>query len=199
MNRIPPRPGPRTARGFSLIEMVAAFLVFAIGIGVLMQILGASLHNTRRSADYTQAALWAESLLDTVGVGQPVEEGSSNGRFDDDYAWQLDIQKIDPQAVEPPPQVANPLAAGNGAAAGQPAGESPLTSSAGNSGAIEVSPVDLFRVDLTVLWGSTERRRQAHFTTLRAANPQDDDANRMAPMQRMQSQLSSSRNGAGQR
>ena len=45
--------------GFSLIEMVAAFLVFAIGIGVLMQVLATSMHSTRASSDYTMAALWA--------------------------------------------------------------------------------------------------------------------------------------------
>ena len=70
-------------RGFSLIEMVAAFLVFAIAIGVLMSVLTAAMRNTRMSADYTMAALWAQSRLDIVGVGIPVEEGHTSGRFDD--------------------------------------------------------------------------------------------------------------------
>ena len=47
-------------RGFSLIEMVAAFLVFAIAIGVLMSVLTAAMRNTRMSVDYTMAALWAQ-------------------------------------------------------------------------------------------------------------------------------------------
>ena len=55
--------------GFSLIEMVAAFLVFAIAIGVLMEILATSVHSTRASNAYTMAALWAESKLDTIGIG----------------------------------------------------------------------------------------------------------------------------------
>jgi Tfp pilus assembly protein PilV len=93
-------------RGFSLIEMVAAFLVFAIAIGVLMSVLTAAMRNTRMSADYTMAALWAQTKLDVVGVGIPVEEGHSSGRFDDTYNWDLDIHKVDASAVEPPPQSA---------------------------------------------------------------------------------------------
>ncbi|MGA9342090.1 MAG: prepilin-type N-terminal cleavage/methylation domain-containing protein [Rhodanobacteraceae bacterium] len=181
--------GPSGARGFSLIEMVAAFLVFAIGIGVLMQILGSSMHNAQRSAEYTQAALWAQSLMDTVGVGQPVEEGQSQGRFDDAYSWQLDIQKVDPQDVEPPPpQAATPANSGDANGRAQPNSRSPLSSTAGNSGALQVSPVDLYQIDLTVLWGNSRRPHQAHFTTLRAANPQTDQGQNP-----MQSHLPSSR------
>ncbi|MGA9421343.1 MAG: prepilin-type N-terminal cleavage/methylation domain-containing protein [Rhodanobacteraceae bacterium] len=183
--------GPRSVRGFSLIEMVAAFLVFAIGIGVLMQILGSSMHNAQRSADYTQAALWAQSLMDTVGVGQPIEEGQSSGRFDDDYAWQLDIRKIDPQAVEPPPPIGTAPAT-NADRQGQVRAGSPLSSTAGNSGALQVSPVDLYQVDLTVLWGNSQRPHQAQFTTLRAANPEPEGG--LTPMQ---SRLPSSRNSGG--
>ena len=48
----------------------------------------------------------AIETLDVVGVGIPVEEGHSSGRFDDTYNWDLDIHKVDASAVEPPPQVA---------------------------------------------------------------------------------------------
>jgi general secretion pathway protein I len=156
--------------GFSLIEMVAAFLVFAIAIGVLMQILATSLHNTRASSDYTMAALWAESKLDTIGVGAPIEAGSANGRFDDNYSWQLEIQLIDPAVVEPPPQQ-YAMGAGN---TSQNAGlQQRMTTSAGNSGAIQVAPFDLYQIDLTVFWGGRfgAQQRTARFSTLRTMNP----------------------------
>ena len=154
--------------GFSLIEMVAAFLVFAIGIGILMQILTTSIHNTRQSSAYTMAALWAESKLDIVGVGAPIEAGSTNGRFDDDYSWQLDIQQVDPQSVEPPPQ--------QYANAGNPTGQNPnnsLTAGAGNPGALQVAPFDLYQLDLTVFWGGRfgSQQHSARFSTLRTVNP----------------------------
>jgi general secretion pathway protein I len=154
--------------GFSLIEMVAAFLVFAIGIGVLMQVLATSMHSTRASSDYTMAALWAESKLDVIGVGAPIEPGSTNGRFDDTYGWELTIQQVDPQSVEPPPQVASP--AGSIQSQGL---QQRVTSTAGNPGALQVAPFDLYELDLTVFWGGRfgSVQRSARFSTLRAMNP----------------------------
>ena len=167
----------RRMRGFSLIEMVAAFLVFAIGIGVLMNILATSMHSARQSSDYTMAALRAESKLDTVGVGEHIEAGHTSGRFDDDYSWDLDIRQVDPASVEPPPQPAA-LQAGAASQAMQQAQNRQLTASnAGNGGGIDVAPFDLYQVDLTVSWGGRfAHPRTAHFSTLRAANPDPNEA-----------------------
>jgi general secretion pathway protein I len=165
--------GPQRMRGFSLIEMVAAFLVFAIGIGVLMQILTTSIRNTRQSSDYTMAALWAESKLDTVGVGEQLQPGRSNGSFDDVYSWDLSVQQVDPASVEPQVQAVPGL---NGAVAGTAGGSrSPLTSvaNAGNGNGLQTSPFDLYQVDLTVSWGGRygSNLHTAQFSTLRAMNP----------------------------
>ena len=84
---------PRRQRGFSLIELIAAFVVFAIGFGALMQILSSSLRNTRLSAEYTEAALWAQTKLDTAGFGEHLKEGSERGDFNDNYRWQLEVHK----------------------------------------------------------------------------------------------------------
>jgi general secretion pathway protein I len=167
-HRMRTRNAPSRQAGFSLIEMVAAFLVFAIGIGVLMQILATSIHNTRSSSDYTMAALWAQSKLDIVGVGAPIEEGSSNGRFDDSYSWQLEVHQVDPASVEPPQQA---VAGGNTIA--NPGLQQRMTTSAGNAGAIQVSPFDIYQLDLTVFWGGRygSSQKSAHFSTLRAMNP----------------------------
>ena len=159
-------------RGFSLVEMVAAFLVFAIAMGVLMQILTTSIRNTRESSAYTMAALYAQSKLDTVGVGMPIEAGRTSGRFDDVYGWDLDIQQVDPSSVEPAPQ--QTVAAGNiNTQAAN--GRAPQTSvaNAGNGGGAQVTPFDLYQLDLTVSWGGRygSNMHTAHFGTLRAVNP----------------------------
>jgi general secretion pathway protein I len=159
-------------RGFSLIEMVAAFLVFAIAIGVLMSVLASSIRNTRLSSDYTMAALWAQSKLDVVGVGEPVEEGHTSGRFDDTYSWDLDIHQVDPSAVEPPPQAAAPAVAAR-QGRGQPLANTVSANQVGLGDGIDQAPFDLFQVDLTVSWGGRAGNtpRTAHFGTLRAVNP----------------------------
>ncbi len=92
-NRLPQQ------RGFTLLELVAAFVIFAISFSVLMGVLTSSIQNVRRSAEYTQAALWAQSLLDVVGVGERLKEGGSNGRFDNNYRWDLRISKFQPPAA----------------------------------------------------------------------------------------------------
>lgn len=161
----------RRMRGFSLIEMIAAFLVFAIGIAVMMQILTASIRNARMSSDYTMAALWAQSKLDTVGVGERLEEGRSSGRFDDSYGWELDIHQVDPAAVEPPPQ--QPAAVPGSVGANGSTVQQMGASSAGLGGGLQATPFDLYQVDLTVFWGGRHgaQPRTAQFSTLRAMNP----------------------------
>ena len=158
-------------RGFSLVEMVAAFLVFAIAMGVLMQILTTSIRNTRQSSAYTMAALWAQSKLDTVGVGVPIEAGRSSGRFDDVYSWDLDIQQVDPSSVEPPPQQNMVAANPNQLAANQ--NQQAAAANSANGGAAPVTPFDLYQVDLTISWGGGfgSNLHTAHFGTLRAVNP----------------------------
>ncbi len=176
------KPFRQPVRGFSLIEMVAAFLVFAIGMGVLMQILATSMRNTRQSSDYTMAALWAQSKLDTVGVGSPIEAGRSNGRFDDVYGWELDIEQVDPASVEPPPQQVQAMGGnvnGRGGATANPQANTTSVANAGLGGGLQAAPFDLYQVDLTVFWGGRygSKVRTAHFGTLRATNP--DAANGM--------------------
>jgi general secretion pathway protein I len=139
-------------QGFTLIELVAAFVIFALGFGVLLQILGSSLHTTAQSADYTKAALWAQSLLDTQGIGEPLQEGTSSGRFDDQYSWQLNVAKYDP------PPVTTTVA--------------PLTSSNANGLITAVAtPLDLFQLELTVDWGNHYLMHHARFATVRVMNP----------------------------
>src|ERR1700710_2822847 len=87
---------PTRQSGFTLIELVAAFVIFALGFGVLLQILSTCLHSTSQSADYTRAALWAQSLIDMQGVGESMQEGSSSGRFDDRFTWRMNVGKIQP-------------------------------------------------------------------------------------------------------
>jgi general secretion pathway protein I len=91
---------PAKQRGFTLLEIVAAFVVFAIAFSVLMNITGRNLAQARRASDITQAALYAQSKLDPLGVGDKIEEGHDGGRFDDRFSYDLDVRKIEPPPAQ---------------------------------------------------------------------------------------------------
>lgn len=158
------------SRGFTLIELVAAFVVFALGFGVLLQILGGALHTTAQSAEYTRAALWAQTLLDTQGIGEPLQEGSSSGRFDDRYSWELNIQKYDP-----PPVTTTTTAT------------TLTTSNAGGLITSPITPLDLFRMELVVNWGTQYLTHHARFSTVRVMNPPLQAGNNIPPPQPIRS------------
>jgi len=162
-------PRIRAQRGFTLIELVAAFVIFALGFGILLQILGGGLHTTRQSSEYTQAALWAQSMLDIQGIGEPLTEGSSSGKFDDTYSWQLNISHYDPPPV-------------NGAANG------PVVdpSQAGMGGGMTPGQMRLMQLELVVSWGNRYLMHNARFVTLRAINPRQPGCkcNRARPASR---------------
>lgn len=78
-------------RGFSLLEMIAAMLLLAIAFVALMKVAGASISLTSSATQYSDAAMWARGLLDGAFVGEPVRVGSSAGRFDRNFRWQLRV------------------------------------------------------------------------------------------------------------
>lgn len=129
--------------GFTLIEAIAAFVLLALFLGILMAALTTSMRQTVRAEQESMASQWAQSKLDLVGIGEKLETGSTRGRFDDGYRWEMQVEEY-----EPPREV--PL-------------EIPLDP--------ESLGMNLYRVDLDVFWGPRQGERSTRFTTLRAYSP----------------------------
>ena len=147
----------RRQRGFTLIELVAAFVIFALGFGILMSILTDNIHVTTESADITRAALWAQSLIDMQGVGESLQEGSSSGQFDNKYAWQMNVAKMQPPEE---PQ-------SGGVTPGNSMMQGPQITTVGNA-------IELYQLELIVSWGNAYLQHHARFVTLRAQESQQN-------------------------
>jgi len=91
----------RRARGFSLLEVIAAILLLAMAFAALLQVAGASLHLTDRSGQISKADMWAQAKLDALGVSEPLSPGESDGDFGRDYRWHL---RVTPWHDSDPPQ-----------------------------------------------------------------------------------------------
>jgi general secretion pathway protein I len=82
----------RRGRGFTLLEMLGAIAVLALGFALLLNALQSSVQLTRHSDDRTHALLWAQSFLDSHFAMQPVRPGVSQGHFDNRYRWRLVVR-----------------------------------------------------------------------------------------------------------
>ena len=83
--------------GFTLIEVVLALSVFALGFGLILETLGGASRNVRVAGDIGKVALFAQNKLDLVGIDTPLKKGSTSGKFDDVYSYEMTITSIQPE------------------------------------------------------------------------------------------------------
>lgn len=85
-------------RGFSLLEILVAFSILALSLGVLMQIFSGSLRNADVTRDQAQAVALAQSLLALTGMEATLTAGQSAGVLDEKFRWLL---RVNPFVQEP--------------------------------------------------------------------------------------------------
>lgn len=131
--------GQMTSQGFTLLEVMLAFVIFALSFATVLEIMAGSMRSVRRASEDTEVALLAQSLMDLVGTEIPVEEGEFSGTGMDRYQWRLgiylyDAGSVDVQTLE--------LA--------------------------EMSGIELYWVDLDIDWEAGRKQRNSHFSTIRS-------------------------------
>jgi len=89
-------PASRQQRGFTLIEILVAFMILAMSLTVIFRIFSGGLRNVALSEDYARAVLVAESQLSTVGISEPLERGVTSGEWGERFRWQRVIEHYQP-------------------------------------------------------------------------------------------------------
>ncbi len=92
----------RNSEGFSLLEILVAFTILALAVGILMQIFSRGVNGATLADRYARATMYAESKLATVGIEEALKETVLNGKFDDDFSWDMAVRVYqDPIPKEP--------------------------------------------------------------------------------------------------
>lgn len=131
-------PGFRS-RGFTLLELLLAFVVFALSFATVLEILSGSMRNTVKARQFTEAALTAQSVMDQVGLEIPLESGFTAAGESGDYRWEIELfDYLD-------------------------SGENPYSVELA-----ELTGIQLLQVELLVSWGEPPREQSSRFSTVKA-------------------------------
>ena len=134
--RMPSMP----SRGFSLLEVLVAFVIVALVVTALYQLFGGALGNASAANEWTRALLVAQSRLDFAAAADPLREGSDAGtEADGRIAWRTTVTPY--VAPDPNPDLER---------------------------ASEMMPTRLYRVTVDVRFpGPTGRERTLSLTTVK--------------------------------
>ena len=92
-------------RGFTLIEVLIAFAIAAMALGLLFQAASSSGTAAHQAGNYEEAVSRAKSHMAMVGRESDVAPGEREGDDGSGYRWRITIT---PSAAAQPPQGATP-------------------------------------------------------------------------------------------
>jgi len=72
--------------GFTILEVLAAFVVFAVSLAALLQVFSGGLRDAQLADEYARAVIIAQSRLAGFSASEKLEEGSTSGS-EDRYSW----------------------------------------------------------------------------------------------------------------
>lgn len=137
-------------KGFSLLEILIAFSILALSLGILLKIFSAGVNTAVVAEDYTAAVQIAQSLMAKTGVETPLQAGQDSGLENEKYHWLVEISPfaLNPKKVATKTKTANPETV--------------------DTAAITAA---LFKVKVIVSWGDENTDdRQIELTTLKLIN-----------------------------
>jgi prepilin-type N-terminal cleavage/methylation domain-containing protein len=80
-------------RGFTLVEVVVALLIFGLAFAVLARIVQTGVLQSARAKTMTTATLLARSQLARIGVDVPVAAGELEGDAGGGFRWRIVVRR----------------------------------------------------------------------------------------------------------
>lgn len=85
----------RSQSGFTLLEVVVAFVVLSLVLSVVFEVFSTWLSRTAALSEQSQALSLARSRLAAVGLEEAVKEGETSGDSNDRrYRWRVRIDRV---------------------------------------------------------------------------------------------------------
>ena len=82
----------RSSSGFSLLEVLVAFAILSLSLGVILQIFSTGLRSASLGEQYTRAVALAETKLTEIESSEVLREGDAEGEFDQDFRWHVTVR-----------------------------------------------------------------------------------------------------------
>jgi general secretion pathway protein I len=99
LERSPPR---REISGFSVLEVLVAFIIVALVVTALFQLFGGALRNAAGAGDWTRAMLVAQSRLELAAATQPLRAATDAGTESDGrVTWRTEVSAYVPPDPDP--------------------------------------------------------------------------------------------------
>jgi len=86
-------------RGFTLLEVLVAFSIFTVSLGILFQIFSKGTRAAILSDEYTRAVFIAQSRLASSGIEGDLDDGEYSGKENSIYHWTTTIRTHDDSDV----------------------------------------------------------------------------------------------------
>lgn len=94
--------GPMRVRGFSLLEVLVAFMILSLVATALFRLFSGALQNVSAADDYSRAVLVAESALAGAAAVRPLREATESGSTDEGrIEWTTRVVRLTPPEISP--------------------------------------------------------------------------------------------------
>ena len=86
--------------GFTLLEIMVAISILAIGLVAVLELFASSLRLTGKASQRTQAVIHAQNVVEGLFAQGFLEDGEDSGELPNGFFWRVQVQEIFPDEEE---------------------------------------------------------------------------------------------------